>query len=194
MKIRYKTIEHERTEDAPFVGALISSIDCKFKCKGCFNRKAKLLPNIEREADEIIEEITSNPFNEGIIFGGLEWSLQPVELVELFEKASNAGLKIIIYTGCTAEEFYKRIGKGCADRIGFKADELSKAMMDDNADELFGLMGRTILDYYIKADYYLKTGLYDREHPAIDRVHFGVSLASTNQNIFLIKKTEGEEE
>ena len=39
--INYKTIVNERTEDAPFIGALISAIDCKFNCKKCFNQDIK---------------------------------------------------------------------------------------------------------------------------------------------------------
>lgn len=97
--INYKTIEHERIEDAPFVGALISACDCRFNCKNCFNQLVKKLPTHTNTSDEIIRQIKSNSFNDGIIFAGLEWTLQLRECIELASKAKEAGLQTIIYTG-----------------------------------------------------------------------------------------------
>lgn len=99
MKIRYKTIEHERIEDAPFCGALISAVNCKFNCKNCFNQPLKNQPTILKEEAEIINEIKSNPFNKGIIFGGLEWTLQTTELVRLARLAKENNLLTMLYTG-----------------------------------------------------------------------------------------------
>jgi MoaA/NifB/PqqE/SkfB family radical SAM enzyme len=105
VKIRYKTIEHERVEDAPFIGALISAIDCHIGCKGCFNQHIKLLPTIEKTDVDIIEEIKSNKFNKGIIFGGLEWSEQLNELTNLVNLAIQNDLEVMIYTGLTENKF-----------------------------------------------------------------------------------------
>lgn len=99
LKIRYKTIEHERVEDAPFIGALISAIDCRFNCKNCFNQSIKQLPTIIKEDEDIIQEIKSNPFNQGVIFAGLEWTLQMTELIRLAQLAKNNGLHTMLYTG-----------------------------------------------------------------------------------------------
>lgn len=99
MKIRYKTIVSERIEDAPFCGALISSIDCKFNCKNCFNKPLKDRPTLIKNETEIINEIKSNPFNKGIIFAGLEWMLQPTELVRLANLTRENGLQTMLYTG-----------------------------------------------------------------------------------------------
>jgi pyruvate-formate lyase-activating enzyme len=103
LKIKYKIIENERVEDAPFIGALISAIDCNFNCKNCFNQHIKQLPILVKEDIAIIEEIKSNPFNKGIIFGGLEWSLQPTELFSLALVAHGYGLQTMLYTGNTFE-------------------------------------------------------------------------------------------
>lgn len=108
MKIHYKFIEHERFEDAPFVGALISAIDCHFNCKGCFNQYLKTQPTLEKSCEEIIQEIKNNPFNEGIILGGLEWTEQPEEAIDLIISAIAEGLKVMLYTGYTEEEFIKK--------------------------------------------------------------------------------------
>lgn len=107
--IRYKAIEHERMEDAPFVGALISAIDCHIGCKNCFNQHLKDRPTLLKTADALIAEVRSNPFNEGVILAGLEWSEQPEELVELVKAAMAAKLEIIIYTGLKLDEFLKRV-------------------------------------------------------------------------------------
>lgn len=98
-KINYKAIEHERVEDAPFVGALISACDCKFNCPNCFNQDVKKLPTTTKNCHEIISEIKANPFNKGIIFAGLEWSLQIDECITLATAAKSVGLQTMIYTG-----------------------------------------------------------------------------------------------
>lgn len=97
--INYKLIEHERCEDAPFIGALISACDCKFNCPNCFNQNIKSLPTITQSCENIIKEILSNNFNKGIIFAGLEWTLQIDECISLATMAKSVGLKTIIYTG-----------------------------------------------------------------------------------------------
>lgn len=187
LTIRYKFIEHERTEDAPFVGALISAVGCKFKCKGCFNRDLKKMETKKATATEIIEEVLSNPFNQGIILAGLEWSEQPTELVELCEVASSKGLQIMIYTGCESlGEFDMRIGKACADLIGVK--ELPKERYD--LDMMYSAIGGMVLDHVITTDYYIKVGRFDREKVVEGREAFGVKLATENQTVIKIQKVE----
>lgn len=187
MKIRYKYIEHERTEDANFVGALIVAPTCKLKCKNCFNRGLKKLEDKVATAEEIIAEVKSNPFNEGIILAGLEWSESPRELVELAKVATENNLKIMIYTGCEIQDLHERIGRACADKVGFKMFNLPQFLME-NDKQLYQYIGASVLDYYIPSDYYVKCGRYDETKIAVDRVHFGVRLATENQNIYLIKK------
>ena len=101
--INYKTIEHERFEDAPFVGALISACDCKFNCKNCFNQNIKNIPTKQDTAEDIIKQIKSNPFNKGIIFAGLEWTLQIDECLILAKLAKQQGLQTMLYTGNDSE-------------------------------------------------------------------------------------------
>lgn len=97
--IHYKTIQHERCEDAPFVGALISACDCQFNCPNCFNQKVKQMPTIAKTCEDIISEIKSDPFNHGIIFAGLEWTLQLDECLSLARMAKQKGLQTMLYTG-----------------------------------------------------------------------------------------------
>ena len=105
MKIRFKYIEHERTQDAPFIGALICAIDCNLNCEGCFNQHIKEMPTQELDSKEIIGMVKSYKFNDGIILSGLEWTLQPLEMRELIIQAKNNNLKVIVYTGLTKEDF-----------------------------------------------------------------------------------------
>lgn len=97
--INYKLIESERVGDAPFIGALISACNCKFNCPNCFNQSIKTMPTITKSCQEIISKIKSNKFNQGIIFAGLEWTLQLIECIELAKMAKQNGLQTMIYTG-----------------------------------------------------------------------------------------------
>ena len=187
MKINYKYIEHERTEDAPFVGALISAVDCKFKCKGCFNRDVKKMHTLKREAKDIIAEVKENPINEGIILAGLEWSLQPLELLDLVKEASAEGLKVMIYTGCELSQFHQRLGIACADNVGM-GGFINNGDDRVSNDVVYGFIGTQMLDYNIPSDYYIKCGQYDKDNLVADRVQFGVTLASENQVIYKIEK------
>lgn len=126
MKIHYKLIEHERTQDAPFVGALISATRCNYNCKNCFNQEVKKYKTQVKEAEEIIAEIKANPFNEGIIFGGLEWGLQTAEMKELAYLAKKAGLLVMVYTG--AERVTPIYQNGCFDYVKYgRYDETLKS-------------------------------------------------------------------
>ena len=98
-------LQHERCEDAPFMGCLISAIDCHINCKNCFNQHLKKYPTIIEESHDIIQKVKSNPFNEGIILAGLEWTEQPEEMCELIQVALNSGLKVMLYTGLTEDNF-----------------------------------------------------------------------------------------
>lgn len=109
--IRYKLIERERFGDAPFVGLLVSSISCSLDCEDCFNQHVKNTDTLEIEASDLINMIKSNPFEKGLILGGLEWSNQPNELIELTTIAKDNGLQVMIYTGLTEDEFYNAVEK-----------------------------------------------------------------------------------
>jgi organic radical activating enzyme len=103
--IRIKGIWHERTEDAPFVGALVSAVDCHYMCQNCFNQHIKEYKTIERTALDIVIDVINNKFNEGIILAGLEWTLQPLEMEELIHISLEHHLKIILYTGMKEIDF-----------------------------------------------------------------------------------------
>ncbi len=109
--VSYKGIIHERAEDAPFMGALIIGVSCRNNCRNCFNQHLKETQTHIKFADEIIAEVKQNPFNDGIILAGLEWSEQPDDAVALISCAAAADLKIMLYTGLDEEVLYRRIPK-----------------------------------------------------------------------------------
>lgn len=108
LKVRYKLIEHERVEDAPFVGALISAIGCSINCPNCFNQHLKKYPTREASIQEIIKEVKGNFFNQGIILAGLEWTEQPEEMKGLIEEALRNNMEVMIYSGLSEDNFIEK--------------------------------------------------------------------------------------
>jgi len=111
--VHYKGILHERTEDAPFMGALIVANTCHNNCKDCFNQHLKKAKPYVRLASEIIAEVRQDHFNDGIILGGLEWSEQPDEAIALISCAIAANLHVILYSGLDEKALYDRIPVRC---------------------------------------------------------------------------------
>lgn len=107
--IRYKSITHERVEDAPFVGALVCAISCHIGCKGCFNQSLKSAPTKVQYISTLLDDIQNNPFNEGLILAGLEWSQQPRELIAILKEATFRKMPVIVYTGYSKDIFLKRV-------------------------------------------------------------------------------------
>lgn len=106
--IKLKGIQHEILGDAPFIGARLLSCDCDLNCPGCFNKELRKAPVIEMSVEDIFKEIERDPFNRGIVLGGLEWSLQPDDMQKLVEGALERALKVMIYTGHSLEELLLR--------------------------------------------------------------------------------------
>lgn len=108
MDIRYINLEHGITTDAPFIGSRICAIACHNHCPGCFNENLKAQPIQTISAWDIIYRIQEHPLSQGIIFGGLEWTEQPLELQELVEFALVVGLQVMIYTHYPLVDFLAR--------------------------------------------------------------------------------------
>lgn len=185
MDIRYKSIQWECFQDAPFVGTLISGISCGNKCKGCQNKDLKKDPNLESDMQEIIDYIKNETTSKGIIMGGLEWSEQMKELLEFCKLAGENDLQIMIYTGLEFDEFLVRVGEYGIKNTTFDHSLVTK-MMVENDSEFFMCMGVSILDYYIPNGFYIKTGRYDNTKLTDDNVQHGIKLVSSNQKVIFI--------
>lgn len=181
MIIRIKKIDEERLEDAPFVGALVSGVSCHNTCKNCFNRGLKKSATVLVDGESLVKNVKKNKLHEGIIFGGLEWSEQIEELLEVCRLASGAGLKIMIYTGLSLTDFYSKIGEYASKKYDYRLDK-----------ETTIYIGMALLDFYIKTDLYIKYGAYDKNMKTDDYYVFGVKLASSNQGIICLKEESND--
>lgn len=133
MKIHHKGIQHEILSDAPFVGARILAPFCPFNCKGCFNKEAiRNLPSRYEPIEQIMKEVLSNPYNAGIILGGLEWSQSPTELDVLVQAALDSNLSVMIYTGMTEEQFKVLFDYLYQYPIWVKFGRFDESLLDDN--------------------------------------------------------------
>ena len=104
MKIHHRGIIEDRY-DAPYgIGALIWAANCHNGCPGCIHADRKDLPIYEEDSTDIIEKIKLNPFTQGIILAGYEWTEQPEEMYHMIELARANDLEVILYTHCTIEE------------------------------------------------------------------------------------------
>ena len=149
--VSYKGIIHERTEDAPFMGALIIATSCNNRCQDCFNQHLKDAKTYLRYADEVIEEVKQNPFNDGIILGGLEWSEQPDDAIALINCATAAGLEVMIYTGLTEELFYSRIPVEYLHKCYVKFGKYDNKRLSDNYKS-FGVKLASTNQYIVHID------------------------------------------
>lgn len=157
MLISHRGIHHTRF-DAPFCGALISAISCSKGCRGCINNSLKYGDDgiFTESVEDILAEVLSNPFNHGIILGGLEWTEHPVEMLELIRTGLANNLEVILYTYHTE-------------------DSLSKII-----PELYDVLPDSTLLY---KGLYIKYGEYRDDMLSDSYASYGVPLASTNQYI-----------
>lgn len=100
-----KGIVHNVLNDAPFIGALVVAPYCHKGCKGCQNEHLKSEPNYNINVKDIIYLVKENILNEGVILGGLEWTYTPDAMAELINVSLDEGLKVMLYTYMTEDEF-----------------------------------------------------------------------------------------
>lgn len=134
--MEYRGIIHERLGEASFVGALILAKDCPYNCKGCFNQHLKSSEIYNNSAEEIIAFVKNNIFNQGIILGGLEWTWQPKDMIDLVNEGLKNNLKVMIFTHMYKDEFLSKFptlkSKGIIVKFGAYEE------------------GKTVNDYYSK--------------------------------------------
>ena len=130
--IKYRGIIHERAEDAPFMGALIIAERCNNNCQGCFNQHLKDSPVYSKLASDIIQEVRANPFNDGIILGGLEWSENPEDTMVLIRWAKATMMQVMLYTGLTEDALYTRIPRDALHHCYVKFGRYDETALSDN--------------------------------------------------------------
>lgn len=96
--MRHKGIEMGVLTDAPFIGARINAIDCCHNCPGCFNQHLHQEEIQHQPTREIISAIIDDVISEGIILGGLEWTEQKDDMLELIDAALAVELPVMLFT------------------------------------------------------------------------------------------------
>lgn len=104
--------------DGPGIRFTIFTQGCVHDCEGCHNPESHDPTGGEEiEVDAIWKKIAANPLLDGITLSGGEPLLQPEPLLQLADRAHQAGLNVWTYTGY----LYEDVLEGVA---GEKAKEL----------------------------------------------------------------------
>ena len=112
MKIHIKHILHESFADYKKCSMLICGCTCTWKCGKnlCQNSKLALSPTKEIQIQKIVEEYLKNDLTSAIVFAGLEWMDQSLELLECIEAFREKTMDdIVIYTGYDKNEIEEHI-------------------------------------------------------------------------------------
>ncbi|MFW6377103.1 MAG: 4Fe-4S cluster-binding domain-containing protein [bacterium] len=132
--VRHKGIVHNVMNDAPFVGAIIIAPTCSRGCEGCINEHLKRQKGfITSKALDILKEIKNNPFDEGMILAGLEWTESPKQMLKLIESAINIfNMKVMIYTYMTEKEFKNKFPNLFKEKIWVKFGSYNEKLKQDS--------------------------------------------------------------
>lgn len=108
MKIRVAGDLYDSLANGPGVRYVLFTQGCTMGCKGCHNKHTWPLDSgTEMHISEIIDNIASSPFIDGVTVSGGDPMEQPKEVLELCKRIKeefNNKLNIMIYTGRTIEE------------------------------------------------------------------------------------------
>lgn len=114
MLIHHRGLYRERF-DTPFgLGTLIWAKDCHRHCPGCFHQDRFNTPIYEEDVKELIHRVRQDPFTQGVVLGGFEWTEQYEELLAVIEEALKVNLNVILYTHYTIKDIstmYKELLK-----------------------------------------------------------------------------------
>ena len=96
--------------DGPGIRTVLFMQGCNLHCKGCHNKSTwDINKGIERDIDDLVEELNKNVFNKKITISGGEPLFQKDALVELIDKLYDKGFDIALYTGHIREDVPEEI-------------------------------------------------------------------------------------
>ena len=96
--------------DGPGIRTVLFMQGCNLHCKGCHNKSTwDINKGIERDIDNLVEELNKNVFNKKITISGGEPLFQKDALVELIDKLYDKGFDIALYTGHIREDVPEEI-------------------------------------------------------------------------------------
>ena len=112
MKIHIKHILHESFVDYKKCSMLICGCTCTWKCgkELCQNSKLAKTPTKEVSIQKIVDDYMKNSLTSAIVFAGLEWLDQFLELLECIEAFREKTMDdIVVYTGYDKEEITEHL-------------------------------------------------------------------------------------
>ncbi len=108
----------ESEVNGPGCRAVIWVQGCLRECPGCFN-PASWSFEIDRliSVDALVQQILSNPRNQGVTFSGGEPFWQAAALADLARQVKAAGLNVMSFTGFTLEQLRSEQGPAGAEEL-----------------------------------------------------------------------------
>lgn len=192
MQIKFKTVIYGVQEMAPFTGAILIGHKWSDAFTTQVIEELQALKTVSKSHKYLLDDIKSDPVNQGVIFGGLEWSLQAEELYELIKYSAKIGLQVAFHTSYTLEEFEQRLGEAWVDLFPISAEVRANMFTDD--DRMFyRFIARNILDYVIKGDYMIISDTGDGE-PQAYRITLGPESDIPSAGSVILDTVEVEDE
>ena len=113
MKIRLAgEITTDSIVDGEGIRSVIWTQGCPHHCHGCHNPETWSFDDgIEREVEEVCEEISKLEFQDGITLSGGDPLCQIDACLEITKYAKKIGLNVWCYTGYTMENLLKRVNQ-----------------------------------------------------------------------------------
>ncbi len=91
--------------DGPGIRTVLFMQGCNLHCKGCHNKSTwDINKGIERDIDDLVDELKKKVFNKKITISGGEPLYQLDALIELVKKLKKAKFDIALYTGHVRDE------------------------------------------------------------------------------------------
>ena len=110
MKIRIAGISPESVVDGPGIRYVVFAQGCKHGCKGCHNPETHSFKGgYEVDADEIIKDIKSLKYFDGVTFSGGDPFFQAEGFSYISEKLQKDGIHVMAYTGFIYENILKDV-------------------------------------------------------------------------------------
>lgn len=106
MNMRVNSIKYNNSHvDGPGIRTVLFMQGCNLCCKGCQNMSTwDINKGIERDIDDLVEELKRKVFNKKITISGGEPLFQMDSLIDLVLKLKKEGFDIALYTGHVREE------------------------------------------------------------------------------------------
>lgn len=108
MKVNLAGVKKDSVVDGPGIRYVIFAQGCKHNCRGCHNPSTHSFNiNNEMDVDDLIEEIKSLKYIDGVTFSGGDPFYQPKEFAYIAKRLKENNIHIISYSGFTFESLYK---------------------------------------------------------------------------------------